>query len=508
MRWPLITASLIVAVMTGAFAAVVILKDREEAIANAAERTASISRMIIAHGDASADIADQIMSVAMPLVAAWDLKDMTQGAELSIRLKQLVGNNSVVAAAAVLDAQGNVLVTSRDYPPQPMNIAERPFHVAHAAGVADPLIAGDAAAGPITGRKRFTLSRANRHPDGSLRAVVVAAIYTSSMDVLYAEAANWPGARSGLYGPNGDVLAQAQTDSRASPQFLAEVERAALASADSSGTMIATSEPESRIVSWSRSETYPGIYAATSQGLAEALKTWERRAWLTGFLIAAANVMFWGFAYYAARSIEARHAAESHELAVREVHHRLKNSLQLISSLVRMRSAKFTDPQLREIVNEITNDLKAVAEVHTLVQGASKPGAVDIARTIKTLCEYLRTTYHANITCRSATSAIIDANHATALSVIVNELVTNAIKHGGRHVDVSYRSTADTFHIEVSNDGAGLPEGLDVQSTEGFGLRAVRAMVSGLGGKVIAESLSGGGALFAVAIPMSTLLKK
>ena len=75
MRWPLITASLIVAVITVTFASFVILKDRDEAIARAAERTASISRMIIAHGDASADIADQIMSVAMPLVAAWDLKD-------------------------------------------------------------------------------------------------------------------------------------------------------------------------------------------------------------------------------------------------------------------------------------------------------------------------------------------------------------------------------------------------------------------------------------------------
>jgi two-component sensor histidine kinase len=508
MRWPLISASLIVAVITGAFGAFVILKDRDEAIARAAERTASISRMIIAHGDASADIADQIMSVTMPLVAAWDLKDSTQGAELSIRLKQLIGNNNVVAAAAILDAQGNVLVTSRDYPPQPMNIAERPFHIAHAAGAADPLIAGDAAAGPITGRKRFTFSRAHRNSDGSLRAVVVAAIYTSSMDVLYAEAANWPGARAGLYGPNGDVLAQAQTTSRASPAFLVEVESIALTSADFSGTMVSTSGPDPRIVSWSRSKTYPGIYAASSQTLAEALKAWQSRAWLTGILVAVANVMFWGFAYYAAKSIEARHAAESHELAVREVHHRLKNSLQLISSLIRMRSAKFSDPQLREIVKEITNDLKAVAEVHSLVQDASKPGTVDIAQTIKTLCEYLHTTYRADMICKSTSSVIINANHATALSVIVNELVTNAIKHGGGRVEVNCWNTTDTLHIEIMNDGQRLPDGFDVETADGFGLRAVRAMISGYGGKIIAESLDGGGALFAVAVPMSALLKK
>ena len=71
MRWPLITASLIVAVMTDIVASVVVLKDRAEAVDRAAARMASISRMIIAHGDASADIADQIMSLSMTLPQNW-----------------------------------------------------------------------------------------------------------------------------------------------------------------------------------------------------------------------------------------------------------------------------------------------------------------------------------------------------------------------------------------------------------------------------------------------------
>ena len=71
MRWPLITASLIVAVMTDIVASVVVLKDRAEAVDRAAARMASISRMIIAHGDASADIADQIMSLSMTLPQKW-----------------------------------------------------------------------------------------------------------------------------------------------------------------------------------------------------------------------------------------------------------------------------------------------------------------------------------------------------------------------------------------------------------------------------------------------------
>jgi two-component sensor histidine kinase len=173
-----------------------------------------------------------------------------------------------------------------------------------------------------------------------------------------------------------------------------------------------------------------------------------------------------------------------------------------------MRSAKFTDPQLREVVSEITNDLKAVAEVHSLVQGASKPGTVDIAQTIKTLCEYLHSTYRAEMTCNSTSSVIINANHATALSVIVNELVTNAIKHGGGRVEVSCHNAADTFHIQIMNDGTQLPDDFDVETTDGFGLRAVRAMLSGYGGKIHARSRDDGGAVFTVSLPMGILLQK
>jgi two-component system response regulator len=242
--------------------------------------------------------------------------------------------------------------------------------------------------------------------------------------------------------------------------------------------------------------------------MSEALKAWQSRAWLTGGLVVVANITFWGFAYHAAKSTAARHAAESHELAVREVHHRLKNSLQLISSLIRMRSAKFTDPTVTEVVSEITNDLKAVAEAHSLMQGASTPGTLDIAKTVRSLCAYLRSTSHVEIACKAPTSIIIHANHATALSVIVNELVTNAIKHGGGRVSASCWSTADSLHIEVSNDGARLPDQFDIGTTDGFGLRAIRAMLSGYGGKIHARGCDDGGAVFTVTLPMDILLRK
>ena len=505
MRWPLTIASVVVSLLTASIAAFMIVKDRQEAIAQASERTSSISRMIIAHGEASASIAEQIVSVALPLVAEWDLRDTAMGKDLHDRLRLLVGNNSDVAAAAVLDGKGNLLVTSSDFPVEPINLSDRPFFDLHAAGSTGSLITGDEAAGPVSGRKRFTFSQSDLNPNGALRAIVVVAIYTSAMDVLYAEAANWPGSRAGLYAAGGDTLAQAQTVSRASKAFLLDIERHA--NTGSSGTVISTAEPEARIASWNRSENYPTMYSAASQSMNEALKAWHGRTWMIVLFTIVANLLFWSLAHFAARSTQAQEAIKAQDLAMREVHHRLKNSLQLMSSLIRMRSAKYTDPMLREVVNDITSDLRAIAEVHNLVQTASSFGEVDIASATKTLCSHLRRTYHAEISCDAAGPIIISATHATSLSVIVNELITNAVKHGGGAVDVRCWKSEEQLHVAVTSNGTALPDDFSLEAATGFGLRALRALVSGFEGKITAANDEHGFARFLVAIPMTVLQK-
>jgi two-component sensor histidine kinase len=505
MRWPLTIASVVVSLLTGSLATSMIVKDRQEAIARASERTSSMSRMIIANGDASASIAEQVVSVALPLVAQWDLRDAAKGKDLHDRLRLLVGNNSDVAAAAVLDGRGNLLVTSRDFPVQPLNLADRPFFGMHAAGSPGPLIAGDEAAGPVSGKKRFTFSQSDLNPNGSLRAIVVVAIYTSGMDILYAEAANWPGSRAGLYAVGGDVLAQAKTVSRASRPFLLDVETHAANAA--SGTIISNAEPETRIVSWNRSEIYPSMYSAASQSMSEALKAWRSRAWMIVAFTIVANLLFWAFAHFAARSTQAQQAIKAQDLAMREVHHRLKNSLQLISSLIRMRSAKYSDPMIKAVVDDITSDLRAIAEVHSLVQTASSLGEVDIAHTVETLCSHLRKTYRAEVSCDTAGPIVISATHATSLSVIVNELVTNAVKHGGGQIAVRCWKAEEQLHIAVTNNGTALPNDFTVEAATGFGLRALRALVSGFDGKITAANDRDGSATFLVTVPMAALLK-
>ncbi len=484
-------------------ASLVIWRDRADAVTRASERTSSISRLIIAHAEAAAAVADRIISVALPPVTAWDLKDQKQAAEIAALLRRSVGENNVVASAAVVDAEGNVLVTSRDFPPKPLNIANRPFVKAYRKDITDPVIMGDPAPGPISGQKRFTFSRAVRNPDGSVRAILNAAIQTASFDLLYREVSNWPGAETGLYGMGGDVLAQVQASPLTSIESLLALEKTIAASR--SGTTVMETEEGPELLSWTRSGDYPQIYSATSEPLDEVLHTWRARTAVTVMLVALANILLWVVSVIAIRMNEARQDAAMHDLAVREIHHRLKNSLQLMGSLIRLRARKFQDPALKQSITEILADLQAVAEVHSLLQSMPPGEQIDLGRTIETLCDHLRTSYGAEIVVYIRSHIPVDTKHATGLSIITNELVTNAIKHGGKRVSVSCDVKDGAMQLSVQNEQGALPADFTPGEAGGFGLRAVNAMVNGFGGTLAAANRPEGGAIFTVNVPLAEL---
>jgi two-component sensor histidine kinase len=496
---------LAVSAITLAIAAILVLRDRQDAIDRAADQTASISRLIVAHADAAIAVADRIVSAASPAVARWDLADPQQAEDITALLKSLVAGNGIVSSAAVISANGDVLVTSRFYPPKPLNISDRPFLKAHRAAAADPVIMGDSQPGPISGKRRFTFSRAGRAADGSLRSIISAAIETDAMDILYSEAANWRGGQAGLYGRNGDVLAQAQTASLPSPAFLSDLGTIVASSAAAAGTAEIQSDAAPRLVSWARSQRNPEIYSATSQSMEQVLKEWRSRLWTTGITVTLLILAFWALGQIAIRRSEARQLARMNELALREVHHRLKNSLQLIGSLIHMRSRKFSDPAWQQETTAILNDLRAVADVHALLQAAPGTDTIDVAEVTRVLCEQLADTYHADIKHRSSGPIPVAGSHATGLSIIINELVTNAIKHGQGDVSVDCRKAAGQLVIEVTNSAVKLLDQPVFANRAGFGLRAVQAMVNGFGGTFSARSNEQGLTVLSIQIPLSSL---
>lgn len=504
MRRVLISACVLFAFATGGVAGYIISQDRADTLRVVGERTRSMSRMIIAHGDAATDAAQQVISGALPLVTGWDLASPDTGRTIFLRLQGTVQGNSILAAAWVLDSHGNSVADSESFPPVPMNEANRPYFAAHLSGAADPVITGDDKPGTVPGKEHFTVSRAVRNPDGTLKAIIAVGVYKNSFDTLYKEAVTWPGARAGLYTTNGDILARIRNVKRASPGFVKEMNLRV--GSQPSGTALVLQDDEPRIVSWNRSATHLRVYATSSQPVTDALEEWQARAWTTALLTLAVNAVFWGLAWFILRWSVARQEAEANALAVREVNHRVKNSLQLISSLMHIRARKTDDPAYRDAAKELTAQLTALAETYRFVQGANSLEAVDAAVTLQGLCRHLEETYGVAIAVDATPPVAIHANHATAFAVIVNELVTNAIKHGGGQVRVTIGQDGDALRLCIASDRGQLPEGFNIDEQKGFGLRAVRTMLQPLGGRMTAANADGGTA-FTVIIPAATLRK-
>lgn len=502
MRRVLASACVVFALATGGMAAYIIAQDRADTLRVVGERTRSMARMIIAHGDAATESALQVINTVYPLVENWDLRDQDTGRTIYARFREMVAGNNVLGSAWVVDANGLNIVDSWGYPPKQLSGADRPYFKAHVAGAKDPLVAGDDRPGSFTGKERFTVSHAVRNADGSLKAVIAVGVYKSVFDTLYNEAVTWPGARAGLYTTQGDVLARIRNVKLASPGFAQEMRERVLAKPN--GTALVRQDDEPRIVSWSRSSDHPTVFATSSQPVTDALEEWKRRAWFTALLTLAANAVFWGLAWFILRWTVARQEAAANALAVREVNHRVKNSLQLISSLMHIRARRSDDPAYREVAKELTGQLTALAETYRFVQSANSLEAVDAAVTLQGLCQHLEDTYGVDIRVDARPPLAIHANHGTAFAVIVNELVTNAMKHGGGPVRVSLHEDGNSVQLAVSSARGQLPEGFNVDEQKGFGLKAVRTMLQPLGGRMTACN-HGDGSSFSVTIPAATL---
>ena len=166
------------------------------------------------------------------------------------------------------------------------------------------------------------------------------------------------------------------------------------------------------------------------------------------------------------------------EATIREVHHRVKNNLQTIASLLRMQARRSDDEEVRRALGEATARTASMAAVHDLL-AHSDHECVDFVAVARRVVELVRSgavgddpgvAVHV-----SGSTGEIDAGTATSLALALTELVHNALEHafdpgaaGTVHVDV--RRAGDTLTLVVRDDGRGLAPGVDLANSRGLGL--------------------------------------
>jgi two-component sensor histidine kinase len=186
---------------------------------------------------------------------------------------------------------------------------------------------------------------------------------------------------------------------------------------------------------------------------------------------------------------------EEKELLLREIHHRVKNNLQVITSLLSLQAHKVSDPKTRALLHESQNRVRAMAIVHETLYRSDDLHAVDCAEYLRALAGPLYQSYGlepgaVELRVQVPPGTRISLEAATPFGLIVNELISNALKHafpGGRRGEIVVRLEPlgeHRYRLLVSDDGVGFPSGRDPRRPETLGLRLVQALAEQLDGSV------------------------
>ncbi|NLT73049.1 MAG: hypothetical protein GXX94_02485 [Chloroflexi bacterium] len=188
----------------------------------------------------------------------------------------------------------------------------------------------------------------------------------------------------------------------------------------------------------------------------------------------------------ATEAVRARRELESQMSIVREVHHRVKNNLQVIASIMRMEARRAKLEETRQALDDSVQRILSVAVVHEFLSQQGQGITInlrDVAGRVVTQVQQSLLPRDKGITLSLTGPDIwLRAERATQSALIINELVQNAIEHGmeGRgegHIAVELVDTGNSVRMLVSDDGTGLREGFDLSRDANLGLQLVQNMV-------------------------------
>ncbi len=202
---------------------------------------------------------------------------------------------------------------------------------------------------------------------------------------------------------------------------------------------------------------------------------------------------------------ERKHEEEARQksLLIKEIHHRVKNNLQVISGLLYLQARRTRDQKLVEVLNESSNRVKSVALIHQRLQQSKDTVSVELGEYIRDLTTVLlhsrgRDSAVVKLSLDLERNVLIGIDSAVPCGLIVNELVSNSLKHGfpdnrGGKISISlHTDDADTITLAISDNGVGLPEGLDIRKADSLGLQLAMSLISQLGASMEASSGEGG----------------
>jgi|GEM_PF-3315070 len=203
------------------------------------------------------------------------------------------------------------------------------------------------------------------------------------------------------------------------------------------------------------------------------------------------------------REQEMRQLLEEKNLLLKEIHHRVKNNLQIVSSLLNLQQNRVRSNKYKQVLIDSQNRIKAMMLIHETLYTSGMVTHVDPKRYLKKLVKHIFNTYA--ITPEQIVSEIridslpIHIDTAIPCGLIVNELVSNSIKHAFPNMDgskkplikIHFQIKENELKLSVSDNGIRISEKIDIQRADTFGLEIVNALVQQLNGEISLNTRTG-----------------
>lgn len=188
------------------------------------------------------------------------------------------------------------------------------------------------------------------------------------------------------------------------------------------------------------------------------------------------------------------------EILIQEIHHRVKNNMAVIYSLLQLQSGYIKDPAMINVFRDSQSRIKSMALIHEKLYQSKTLAKVEMDSYIKELARTLLSTYNSqradiriNI---QVEDVFLDINSAVPCGLIINEIISNACKHAfsGRdkgNIDIFFGKKSDQFILNVQDDGVGMPEFSDFSKFKSLGMNLVQALASQLGANLEIKTQNG-----------------
>jgi PAS domain S-box-containing protein len=187
------------------------------------------------------------------------------------------------------------------------------------------------------------------------------------------------------------------------------------------------------------------------------------------------------------------------QILLQEIHHRVKNNLQLVASLLELRSRGLENQAAKAAFADSIGRIRSMAMLHEKMYGSDIVGSVNFGEYIKSLFEPLAEAFNKDLPINFVVDSdhfMLDLNRAIPLGLILNELLTNSVKHAFSsskppEIRVKIRTNMDKVAMIVADNGTGLPPDVDLFNSDSFGFKIVRLLIEQIEGQIKVQNSNG-----------------